>query len=110
MTEREVVIVDGCRTAFGKKGGGLRGFAASELGGICVKALMERSGIVERGGKVDFYFRVLAPVAGKVEIIARDGDTVLARRVAPYVNPGEMEHLSPDVTGVGSLTIEVKEV
>ncbi len=64
----------------------------------------------ERGGKVDFYFRVLAPVAGKVEIIARDGDTVLARRVAPYVNPGEMEHLSPDVTGVGSLTIEVKEV
>ena len=53
MTEREVVIVDGCRTAFGKKGGGLRGFAASELGGICVKALMERSGIVERGGKVD---------------------------------------------------------
>ena len=53
MTEREVVIVDGCRTAFGKKGGGLRGFAASELGGICVKALLERSGIVERGGKVD---------------------------------------------------------
>ena len=53
MTEREVVIVDGCRTAFGKKGGGLKDFAASELGGICVKALLERSGIVERGGKVD---------------------------------------------------------
>ena len=53
MTEREVVIVDGCRTAFGKKGGGLKNFAAPELGGFCVKALMERTGLYERGGAVD---------------------------------------------------------
>lgn len=53
MIDREVVIVDGCRTAFGKKGGGLKDFAASELGGICVRGLLERSGILERGGKVD---------------------------------------------------------
>ena len=53
MTEREVVIVDGARTAFGKKGGGLKDFAAPELGGLCVKALMERTGLYERGGAVD---------------------------------------------------------
>ena len=53
MKEREVVIVDGCRTAFGKKGGGLKTFAASDLGGICVKALLERTQLLERGGKVD---------------------------------------------------------
>ena len=53
MEEREVVIVDGCRTPFGKKGGGLKDLAASELGGICVKALIERTGLPERGGKVD---------------------------------------------------------
>ena len=52
MSEGEVVIVDGCRTAFGKKGGGLRGFAASELGGICVKALLERSGITGGAGGI----------------------------------------------------------
>ena len=61
-----------------------------------------------RGSKVDFYFRVGAP-AKKSEIIARDGDRVLARRVAPYVNPGEMEHLSVETAGLTSLTIEVKE-
>jgi len=53
MKEREVVIVDGCRTAFGKMGGGLKDFAATELGGICVKALLDRTGVLERGGKVD---------------------------------------------------------
>ena len=53
MNEREVVIVDGCRTAFGKKGGGLRSFAATELGGICVRALMERTGLEARGAMAD---------------------------------------------------------
>ncbi|MBE6969323.1 MAG: thiolase family protein [Ruminococcaceae bacterium] len=52
MKEREVVIVDGCRTAFGKRGGGLKSFSAAELGGLCVKALLERTGIEQRG-KVD---------------------------------------------------------
>ena len=61
-----------------------------------------------RGEKVDFYFRVAAP-AKKSEIIARDGDKVLARRVVAYVNPGEMEHLSVETAGLTSLTVEVKE-
>ena len=50
MKEREVVIVDGCRTAFGKLGGSLKDFSAAELGSICVKALLERTQIMERGG------------------------------------------------------------
>ena len=50
MKEREVVIVDGCRTAFGKLGGSLKDFTATELGSICVKALLERTQIMERGG------------------------------------------------------------
>lgn len=53
MTEREVVIVDGCRTPFGKKGGGLKTLAADELGAICVKELLKRTQILERGGKID---------------------------------------------------------
>ena len=60
MKEREVVIVDGCRTAFGKKGGGLRSFAATELGGICVRALMERTELEARGGMVDSLLAGLA--------------------------------------------------
>lgn len=71
MSEREVVIVDGCRTAFGKKGGGLKTFAASELGGICVKALLERSGVLERGGTVDSVLAGLAIRGTRSDSIAR---------------------------------------
>lgn len=53
---KNVVFVDAVRTPFGKMGGGLRGFYPSELGGIAVKALVDRSGIQERGGKVDCVF------------------------------------------------------
>ena len=52
---RNVVFVDGVRTPFGKMGGGLRQFYPSELCGMTVKALVERSGILERG-KVDCVF------------------------------------------------------
>ena len=52
---RNVVFVDGIRTPFGKMGGGLRQFYPTELCGMTVKALVERSGILERG-KVDCVF------------------------------------------------------
>ncbi|MDW4528544.1 acetyl-CoA C-acetyltransferase [Rossellomorea marisflavi] len=39
------VIVEGARTPFGKFGGGLSGFTASELGGLAVKEALERSGV-----------------------------------------------------------------
>lgn len=74
MNTREVVIVDGCRTAFGKLGGALKDVSAAELGGICVKALLERTKIAERGGQVDSVFAGMA---------ARDN---LARNTARYIS------------------------
>ena len=52
---KNVVFVDAVRTPFGKMGGGLRQFYPTELCGMTVKALAERSGILERG-KVDCVF------------------------------------------------------
>ncbi len=55
MSEREVVFVDGMRTAFGKMGGTLRDFKAEELAGIGIKGLVEKTKILERGA-VDSVF------------------------------------------------------
>jgi acetyl-CoA C-acetyltransferase len=41
----KTVIVSGVRTAFGKFGGGLSGFTASELGGIAIKEALNRAGV-----------------------------------------------------------------
>ena len=71
MKEREVVIVDGYRTAFGKKGGGLKGFAAVELGGFCVKGLLERTQLFERGGEVDSLLAGIAISENKAAGTAR---------------------------------------
>lgn len=45
---RNVVIVDGVRTPFGKLGGGLRKFHTAELCGIVIKAITERTEILKR--------------------------------------------------------------
>ena len=55
MTERQVVIVDGVRTAFGRMGGTIRDFFASQLGGIAVKGLLEKTKIKEKA-KLDSVF------------------------------------------------------
>jgi len=52
MAEREVVIVDGVRTAFGRMGGTLRDIPASKLASIAIKGLVEKTKILEKG-KVD---------------------------------------------------------
>ena len=52
---RNVVFVDGVRTGFGRMGGGIRQFQLSDLLGFTVKALVERTGIAEKG-KVDSVF------------------------------------------------------
>ena len=49
---REVVIVDGVRSAFGDFGGVLRSLPASEIAVLVVKDLLKRTQILERG-KVD---------------------------------------------------------
>lgn len=49
---REVVFVDGARSAFTNMGGGLRDLASTEIAGFVMKGLMERTGILEKA-KVD---------------------------------------------------------
>ena len=48
MSEREVVLVDGMRTAFGRMGGTIRDFFCSQLGGIALKGLLEKTKIAEK--------------------------------------------------------------
>ena len=50
---REVVFVDGMRTPFGKMGGTLKTFHSSQLAAKTVRALVNKTGILEKGGKVD---------------------------------------------------------
>ena len=45
---RKVIIVDGLRTAFGRMGGGLKTYYTSELLGMTIKGLVEKTGIQER--------------------------------------------------------------
>jgi len=55
MKDREVVLIDGARTAFGRLGGSLKDFTAEELGSIALKGLIDKTKICERG-KVDSVF------------------------------------------------------
>jgi acetyl-CoA acetyltransferase family protein len=48
VDNKEVVFVEGMRTAFGKLGGSLKDYTAEELAGIGLKALVERTKICER--------------------------------------------------------------
>lgn len=48
MKEREVVFVDGSRTAFGRMGGTLRDIIASRLASIGIRGLLEKTKINER--------------------------------------------------------------
>ena len=50
---REVVIVDGMRTAFGRQGGSLKDFSGSQLAVMVAKGLLEKTQLLEKGGHVD---------------------------------------------------------
>ena len=52
MAQREVVFVDGMRSAFGRMGGTIRDILPSHLAAIVMKGLIEKTKITERG-KVD---------------------------------------------------------
>lgn len=55
MSKREVVIVEGVRTGFGRMGGSIRDIPASKLAGIAIRGLVEKTGITAKG-KVDSVF------------------------------------------------------
>jgi acetyl-CoA C-acetyltransferase len=50
---REVVLVDGMRTAFGKRGGSLKTFNGTDLAVLVAKALLNKTQLLERGAKPD---------------------------------------------------------
>lgn len=53
---REVVIVDGARTAFGTLGRTLRNFTGEELGVLALKGLIAKTQLLEKGVAVDSVF------------------------------------------------------
>ncbi len=64
--------------------------------------------VIANGEEVSLYFRVLAPKKDVV-IIARDGENVLYKRKAIKVNPGEIEKVTVNTSGIKELVVEVKE-
>lgn len=50
---REVVIVDGARSEFGKLGGGLKSLTGAQISAQVIQGLMERTQCKERGVKID---------------------------------------------------------
>lgn len=50
---RNVVLVDGVRTGFGKLGGSLRQFGMTELASMAIDGLLDKTQLLEKGGKVD---------------------------------------------------------
>ncbi len=63
------VIVSGARTPIGKLSGAFKDFTAMDLGGIAIKAAMERSGIT--GDQVDYVIMGHVLQAGQGQITAR---------------------------------------
>ena len=63
------VIVSGARTPIGKLQGSLAGFSAADLGGVAVKAALERAGIA--GDQVDYVILGQVLQAGAGQIPAR---------------------------------------
>ena len=63
------VIVSGARTPIGKLAGSLAGFSAADLGGVAVKAALERAGIT--GDQVDYVILGQVLMAGAGQIPAR---------------------------------------
>ena len=53
---RNVVLVDGVRTAFGKVGGSIRQYPTSDLLSIAINGLLDKTQVLERGGKVDGFY------------------------------------------------------
>ena len=70
MKEREVVLVDYARSAFGKLGGGLRELSASEIAGEVIKGLVQKTKIQERAF-VDSTIVGCAHGCSKTQAVAR---------------------------------------
>src|SRR5438046_1999210 len=63
------VIVGSARTPIGKLSGALGGFSAAELGGLAIKAALERAGVGAE--QVDYVLMGQVLLAGQGQITAR---------------------------------------
>ena len=63
------VILAGARTPIGKLSGSLAGFSGSDLGGLAIKAALERAGVA--GSDVDYVFMGQVLLAGAGQMTAR---------------------------------------
>jgi acetyl-CoA C-acetyltransferase len=68
-SENRSVIVAGARTPIGKLSGALKDFSAMDLGGLAIKAALERSGVA--GDQVDYVIMGHVLQAGQGQITAR---------------------------------------
>jgi len=63
------VILSGARTPIGKLAGSLAGFSGADLGGLAIKAALERAGLT--GEQVDYVFMGQVLLAGAGQMTAR---------------------------------------
>jgi acetyl-CoA C-acetyltransferase len=66
MSERSSVIVAGARTPMGKLLGALKDFSASDLGGIAIRAALEKSGVAPEQVQYVIMGQVLTAGAGQI--------------------------------------------
>jgi acetyl-CoA C-acetyltransferase len=68
---RKVVIVEACRTPYGRFGGALKGFTAPELGALAIQEVLRRTGGKVRPADVDYVFLGQVVTAGCGQVPSR---------------------------------------
>ncbi len=74
---REVVIVEACRTPYGRFGGALKGFTAPELGALAIKEVLRRTAGKVKPEEIDYVFMGQVVPAGCGQVPSRQA-TILA--------------------------------
>ena len=80
---RNIVIVDGVRTGFGKIGGSLSRFTMAELSGKAIDALLDKTKLLEKGAKVEGVY--IGSALGDCKTLAQARYSVLCSRLGYYV-------------------------
>ncbi|MCX5838727.1 MAG: beta-ketoacyl synthase N-terminal-like domain-containing protein, partial [Deltaproteobacteria bacterium] len=74
---RKVVLVEACRTPYGRFGGALKGFTAPELGALAIQEVLRRTDGKVRPADVDYVFMGQVVAAGTGQVPSRQA-TILA--------------------------------
>ena len=68
---REVVIVEACRTPYGRFGGGLKGYDACELGALAIQEVLRRTQGKVKPEEVDYVIMGQVVAAGSGQVPSR---------------------------------------